>query len=368
MALRAMKSLKAHSFSRGGIMKSRRDLLRLIPTAVLASTARASAAPDFVRVDTHVHIHRDAPALLRAMKEANWRGLDIVVCPASGGETFDLEEKLRATQKVSRVSGGALAWASTFDARGFEEPDFAERTTARLRQSFADGSIGVKIWKNIGMSIKGKSGAYLLPDDPALTPVYEAILKAGRTLVAHLAEPDGAWLPLNAKNPELRYYSSNPQWHMYGKAGAPVKEDILKARDRLLSRYPKLRVVGCHLGSDEDDLPRLARRLDAFPNFAVDSAARIRYFARGDRDQVRQFLTRYQDRILYATDFSLRDTEPAAAGRSLQVIHDRDWAFFSGADPMEYDGKPTRGLGLSEEILRKLFRENALRWLPGIEA
>src|ERR1700678_3191927 len=126
-------------------MRTRRDVLRLIPTALLAAAARASTPPDFTRSDTHVHIHRDAPALLTAIKETNWRGLDIVVCPASGGEAFDLEEKLRATAKVSRDSGGTLAWASTFDARGFEEPDFAERTTARLRQSFADGAIGVKI-------------------------------------------------------------------------------------------------------------------------------------------------------------------------------------------------------------------------------
>jgi Amidohydrolase len=337
----------------------------MIPPAVLIGVAREAPAPDFGRVDTHIHIHRDAPALLSAIKEANWRGMDIVVCPASGGETFDLETRLRATQRVSRDSGGALAWASTFDARGFEESDFTERTIARLGQTFADGAIGVKIWKNIGMSIKGKSGAYLLPDDRALRPVYEAILKADRTLVAHLAEPDGAWLPLDAKNPELRYYSANPQWHMHGKPGAPVKEDILRARDRLLASYPKLRVVGCHLGSDEDDLGRLAKRLDAYPNFAVDTAARVRYFARGDREQVRQFLTQYQDRILYATDFSLREAEPEAAARSLGVIHDRDWAFFSGSEPMEYDSKPTRGLGLPEGVLRKLFRENALRWLPG---
>ncbi len=261
-----------------------------------------------------------------------------------------------------------MAWASTFDARGFEKPEFPEQTIASLRQSFADGAIAVKIWKNIGMSIKGKSGAYLLPDDRALRPVYEAILKEGKTLVAHLAEPDGAWLPLDAKNPEIRYYSANPQWHLYGKTGAAVKEDILKARDRVLASMPKLRVVGCHLGSDEDDLKELARRLDTYPNFAVDTAARIRYFARGDREQVRQFLIRYQDRILYATDFSLREAEPAAAARSLKSVHDRDWAFFSGADAMEYDAKPTRGLDLPEGVLRKLFRDNALRWLPGIEA
>lgn len=337
----------------------------MIPPAVLVGAARAAPVPKLGRVDTHIHIHRDAPALLSAIKEANWRGLDIVVCPAGADEAFDLEEKLRATQKICRDSGGALAWASTFDARGFEAANFTDRTIACLRQTFEDGAIAVKIWKNIGMSIKAKTGAYLLPDDAALLPVYEAIERAERTLVAHLAEPDGAWLPLDAKNPELAYYSKNPQWHMFGKKGAPVKEEILKARDRVLARYPKLRVVGCHLGSDEDDLGRLSKRLDTYPNFAVDTAARVRYFARGDRELVRQFLSRYQDRVLYATDFSFRDGEPATAARSLQITHDRDWAFFSGGDSMDYGGLPTRGLALSEAILRKIFRENALRWLPG---
>ena len=127
-------------------------------------------------------------------------------------------------------------------------------------------------------------------------------------------------------------------------------------------------MVGCHLGSDEDDLKRLAKRLDAFPNFAVDTAARVRYFARGDRDQVRQFLTRYQDRILYATDFSLSEGDPAVAARSLRGVYDRDWEFFSGGEMMEYARRPTRGLALPHAVLRKIFRENALRWLPGLDA
>ena len=200
-------------------MKTRRELLRLIPHCGARGTARASATSDFTRIDTHIHIHRDAPALLSAIKEANWRGLDIVVCPASGDEPFDLEEKLRATRKVLATAAEPWPGLPPSMPAALKIRDFAERTIARLRQTFADGAIGVKIWKNIGMSIKGKSGAYLLPDDRALRPVYEAILKADRTLVAHLAEPDGAWLPLDAKNPELRYYSANPQWHMYGKAG-----------------------------------------------------------------------------------------------------------------------------------------------------
>ena len=349
-------------------MLTRRDVLRLLPASLLVGSSRAAEEPAFERIDTHVHVHREAPAITAELKASKYRGLDIVVCPASGDEPFDLEEKLQATLKVQKQSQGTLAWASTFDARGFESPGFAERTVARLRRSFDDGAVGVKIWKNIGMSIRSKAGAFLLPDDPSLLPVYEAIQAADRTLIAHLAEPDGAWLPLDAKNPEFAYYSNNPQWHMHGKPGAPVKDAILQARDRMIARYPKLRVVGCHLGSDEDDLNRLAKRLDAFPNFAVDTAARVRYFARGDRDAVRRFLTHYQDRILYATDFSLREGDATAAARTLRATHDRDWAFFAGDTPMDYGGRPTRGLGLPEDVVRKLFRENALRWILGFKA
>src|SRR3954451_7339138 len=129
-------------------MWTRRDVLRLTAAPALLAAARAAEGPDFPRVDTHVHIHRDAPALVSSLKESGWRGLDIVVCPAVGDEPFDLEEKLRATRKVAHESGGTLAWTSTFDARGFERPDFADRTTERLRRSFDNGAVAVKIWKN----------------------------------------------------------------------------------------------------------------------------------------------------------------------------------------------------------------------------
>jgi hypothetical protein len=129
-----------------------------------------------------------------------------------------------------------------------------------------------------------------------------------------------------------------------------------------------LRVVGCHLGSNEDDLKGLAKRLDAYPNFSVDLAARIRYLARGDRELVREFLTRYQGRVLYATDFSYRGGDGPSAARSLQATHDRDWDFFSRGDMMQYAQRPTQGLGLPDGVLRRIFRENALSWLPGLSA
>lgn len=151
-------------------------------------------------------------------------------------------------------------------------------------------------------------------------------------------------------------------------AGGQDVADRGRARQSSQLAYLYALAVGCHLGSDEDDLGRLAKRLDTDTNFAIDTAARFRYFARGDRERVREFLKRYQERVLYATDFALREGDSAAAARSLRPAHDRDWAFFSGGDAIDYDGRPTRGLALPEGVLRKIFRENALRWIPGLRA
>ena len=115
------------------------------------------------------------------------------------------------------------------------------------------------------MSLRSKTGGYVMPDDIAFQPVYKLLQKEDRTLIAHLGEPNGAWMPLGTNNPEDDFYSSHREWYMYGHADAPSKEAILQARDRVVARYPKLRVVGCHLGSNEEDLGALSARLDRLP-------------------------------------------------------------------------------------------------------
>lgn len=320
----------------------------------------------FERIDVHTHIHRMSPPLFEGLAKDRVRCLSICVSREIGDEPSALPEMIKSTIEVHRASGGRIAWATALDARAFESRSFVGDSTRALQHSFDQGAIAVKIWKNIGMGIRGKSGAYLLPDHAALSPVFEFIQKAGKTLIAHLAEPDGAWLPLDNHNAEIGYYSKHPEWHMYGRRGVPSKETILEARDRLLERHPKLRVVGCHLGSDEEHWNRLAKRLDAYPNFAVDVAARVRYFVSGDHEEARQFLMKYQDRVLYGTDFTLPLSEDAQAEGQLHQTHEWDWKFFSTGDELTFKNQSVRGLGLPAGVVRKIFRENALRWIPGI--
>jgi len=344
---------------------TRRELLAIVSSAVAVKQSRA-ADVDFERIDTHNHIHRSAPALVAIMKEAGWRGLSICDSREVGDQVSVLPEMIPGTVRFHRESKGRWAWATTFDARGFEQRDFAERTIAGLQDGFAQDAVAVKIWKNVGMGIRSKSGEYLLPDHSALLPIYEAIQRAGKTLICHLAEPDGAWLPLDTGNTESVYLRDHPEWHMYGRPGVPSKNTILSARDRVVARYPKLRVIGCHLGSNEEDLDQLAKRLDRLPNFVVDVASRVRYLMSGDREKVRQFVTKYQDRLLYATDFTLGSKEDEKAGQSLKETHDREWSFFATGDSIQARKGTVKGLALPEPVLRKIFRENAVRWLPGI--
>jgi predicted TIM-barrel fold metal-dependent hydrolase len=344
---------------------TRRSLLATLPALTISGKGGAAPAP-FDKIDAHLHIHRLAPTLFEAFEKERWRGLSICLSEATGNDPTDLDEQMVGTAEVHRATGGRLAWASSFDARGFEGRDFAERVIGSLQRTFGEGAIGVKIWKTIGMEIRAKSGEYLLPDHAVFTPIFDAVQKADRTLIAHLGEPDGAWMPLNAANPELSYYSAHPEWSMLNHPGAPSKDAILTARDRILARHPKLRLVGCHLGSDEGHLERLAKRLDTYPNFAVDTAGRVRYFILGDHEAARQFLLKYQDRVLYATDFTLRPGNDAETAEKLRQQHDLDWKFFSTTETIQFRGKSYQGLGLPASVARKVFHDNARRWLPGI--
>src|SRR5436305_1773479 len=302
------------------------------------------------------------------MEKTRWRGLSICDCRAVEDEVFDLEKDLQGTLTVHRESQGRIAWAASFDARDFEKPDFSSRVIARLNQCFAQQAIGVKIWKNIGMSIRSKSGEYLMADNPVFFPIYEAIQKADRTLIAHLADPSGMWQAPRTDTPR----TSPAWWNRYGLPGTPSKDAILLARDRIVARYPKLRVVGCHLGSNEDDLVALAKRLDTYPNFIVDAAARVGNLVSADHDGVRQFVLKYQDRIAWGVDFNLASSPSDEAGwRSVNAAHERDWDFFASTGKVLYAGgrapaREVQGLGLPDSVLRKLYRDNAVRWYPGI--
>jgi predicted TIM-barrel fold metal-dependent hydrolase len=337
--------------------------------AAQAAAGGRAALRDLGAIDAHAHVFVDDPRVRDMLKRLNLRFVNITVVDPYERGYESVEPQHQAALEVFRGSGGRAPWIATFDPADFEKPGFARRVVAALEESFRQGALGVKIYKTIGMDLRDHAGKYILPDDPVFAPILEAIAARGKTLYAHIAEPIGAWKPFDPADPDSSYYRDNPSWHMYGKPGRPSKEQILAARDRMLGQHPKLRVVGCHLGSNEEDVDEIARRLERYPNSGVDTAARVTHLALQPREKVRAFLLKYQDRVLYATDDgALPGEDVAARVKQWETDVERDWKYFATGERVQYMGRDVEGLALPALVLRKIFRENAMKWVPGIGA
>jgi len=318
-------------------------------------------------IDAHIHVYKNDPQLDALIERLNLRALNICVIDDRDPDYKGLEPQRTQVLAFRQGTHGRAAFCTTFSPYDFEQPGFSGRVIRQLNEDFVNGAVAVKIYKVMGMEMKNKSGQWVMADDPAFQPIYREIAARNRTVVAHLAEPDSCWQTPNPSSPDYAYYKEHPGEYAYAHPDWPSKAIILAARDKLVAENPTLRVVGAHLGSMETNVDDIARRFDRYPNFAVDTAARIPYFMLQPREKVRAFLVKYQDRVLYATDLVVlprSKTEDTLA--EFRHTYARDWKFFSTDQSVEYMGHSYQGLALPRPVLRKIFHDNAAHWLPGI--
>jgi hypothetical protein len=326
------------------------------------------------KTDTHVHCIGDHPDCIALLDRLDLKLLNVCVVHDTSGQWRVQAEQYR---RLAETYPGQYAWCTSFELPDLTGDDaiagYAERAIAGLKQDFAAGAVGCKIWKNVGMALRKPSGAFLMVDDPLFDPIYDYLAWVGQPLLMHIGEPLTCWQPLREDAPHSGYYSQHPEWHMYGKPGYPSHQEIIDARDRVLARHPDLRAVGAHLGSLEYDVAEIARRLDRYPNFAVDTSARLIDLAGQDPAHVRAFFVAYQDRILFGTDIVHRQLfsalPPSERQSQLLLIQERyreQFAYFESDQGVTLRGREVQGLGLLQEVLEKLYAANASRWYPGL--
>ena len=320
-----------------------------------------------LKVDTHIHVNGDHPQFLALLERLDLKLFN--VCVAHGGG--DWRTWAAACQALTGRHSERYAWCTTFDLPDFT-PDYAERVIVALEADFSS-AIACKVWKNIGMELRKPSGEFLMIDDPLFDPIYEYLARSGRTLLMHIGEPLACWQPLDEGKPHYGYYRDHPEWHMYTKPEYPSHQEIIDARDRVLAKYPGLRAVGAHLGSLEYDVAEIAKRLDAYPNFAVDTSARMNDLAVQDRETVRQFMEAYQDRVLWGTDMVMREALSSVPDEDRQArleraegVWQREFRYYETAETFQVAHREVQGLALSPAVLQKLYCANAAQWYPGV--
>ena len=334
----------------------------------------ADAAPDasysmddYARVgkiDVHMHLHSAAPAFLQAAKRQNFKVLTINV---DYPDFPPLDEQQRVAIALKQQFPQDLAWVASFSVDGSDQSAWLPATRHRLAASMQAGAVGVKVWKNIGMSLRGADNRLVMIDDERFAPLFEDLARQGIPLLGHQGEPHNCWLPLKQMtvNNDRAYFKAHPQYHMYLHPEMPSWEAQMAARDRMVAAHPQLHFIGVHMASLERDVDELAAFLDRFPDAVVDVAARIgqlQYQSQKDRERVRRFIIKYQDRLLYGSDLAQApDQDGAAFGREAEGVWRMHWRYFNTADSFKVADldRPVQGLALPREVVDKLYRLNA---------
>jgi hypothetical protein len=322
-----------------------------------------------LKIDSHVHINSDRGCFEDQAIKDNFR---LITLNVDHSDSTEIKRKLGYALISTKKYPGKVFYAATFlfDTAGWETDEWSKKVISHLKSNISGGAVSVKIWKNIGMTERDRNGKFIMIDDPLLEPVIDFIISKNISVTGHLGEPRNCWLPLNEMTVtgDSSYFSQNPRYHMFLHPEYPSYDDQINARDNLLKEHPDLKFIGCHLGSLEWNVDELAKRLDKFPNMAVDMAARIchlQYQSAKDPKRVRDFCIKYQDRLLYGTD--LEYNESSNSEEMVKQISETwldDWRYFTSNDDMTselFKGK-FEGLHLPKEVINKIYRENAVKW------
>ncbi len=319
----------------------------------------------FEKIDAHLHFNAKNLDILALSEEYRFNLISVNVefpefGPIADQRNVVLELIAKETQRIHYVT--------SFSMENWERSGWLDSIMAQIDADMQQGALGVKIWKNIGMEVRDKTGSMVLIDDARLDGLFDFLEERGYPVVMHQAEPKNCWLPLNEMTMKYdrEYFKMHPEYHFYLHGELPTYEQLLAARDRRLQKNPFLPTIQAHLGSMEWSVEHIAAFLDRFPNAVVDTAARMNHLmlqAQKDLQQVRDFFVRYQDRILYGTDFFITHAHEPNEMKALENIWLRDWTFLStgySMDTDEFEG-PFQGLELPFSVLQKVYYRNAQR-------
>jgi hypothetical protein len=195
-------------------------------------------------------------------------------------------------------------------------------------------------------------------DAPQYEPLFREIVARKMAVMTHIGDPD------------LWYHGKYSDAAKYGS-----RDEHYRMWENMLAAYPHVPWCGAHMGGNPENLPRLQELLDKYPNLVLDCSA-TRWMAREiskRRDAAREFFLRNQDRILFGSD------QVSGNDRTFDFLSSRWWTHrklwetaFIGPCPildpdLPADQQPVlRGLALPDDVLQKVYHDNAARFLDRI--
>ncbi|MFN0122929.1 MAG: amidohydrolase family protein [Blastocatellia bacterium] len=327
------------------------------PKSSLVTPEHKVTRAKFPFVDVHSHHGNTSPEyvdkLVREMDELNMR----VMVNLSGGAGDRLKTLIAAMK--GRHPDRFVVFAN-LSFEDMSEPGYGKRAAARLEQDVRNGAQGLKIFKNLGMDLKYKNGDRVKVDDPELDPVWAKCAELKIPVLIHIAEPAVFFDPIDRFNERWLELNQFPN-----RARPPEKyptfETLMQERNHMIAKNPKTNFILAHLGYHGNDLARLGKLFDAYPNVYVDNAAILAELGRQPYAS-HDLHVKYADRILFGKDIY----EPSEYHWYFRAMETRDEYF-------PYYRKRHAfwniyGFDLPDNVLKKVYYQNALRLIPGLNA
>jgi hypothetical protein len=320
------------------------------------------------KIDAHIHIDSDDGILEDLASKDNFIMITLNV---DHSDSVAVANQFNLASATTKKHPGKVFYAAAFafDTAGWGTDAWSDKVISQLDKYLSMGAIGVKVWKNIGMSVRDRSGKFIMINDPGLDKVFNFIKSKNLTVNGHLGEPRNCWLPLDQMTvtSDSNYFAEHPQYHMFLHPEYPSYEDQISARNNLLEKNPDMNFVASHLASLEWSVDSLAAWFDRFPKASADISARtchLQYQSAKDRDKVRNFMIKYQDRLLYGTDVTYHGSNnPEEFRKDMHHTWSEDWKYFATDDEMtvpQFRGR-FQGLQLPKEVIEKLYYTNAVK-------
>ena len=245
------------------------------------------------------------------------------------------------------------------DFEALEDEDFAFKQVELIHQAVEQDVMGLKVYKSLGLTSKDKNGNRIAINDVRLDPIWKACGDNNIPVLIHSGEPasfweskdkfNERWLELRQKPGRYRDPTSNPSF-----------EEVLAEQHDVFRKHPNTTFINAHLGWMGNDLDRLGKHLDQYPNVVTEIGAVLAELGRQPQ-RARQFFIEYQDRILFGKD-AYKVSEYYTYFRVLET----DDEYFDYYRKRHAHWK-IYGLALPDSILKKLYHQNALRLFPNID-
>lgn len=321
------------------------------PRSTLRVPVHPVSRARFPFVDVHGHQRglrtaADVDALVVKMDALNMRAM----VNLSGGSG----ERLANLVRLTASHPGRFITFANVDFSGVGQPGWTERTVAQFEADVRTGGAGgLKVFKNLGLDVKDAAGKRVTVDDPRLAALWEKAGELGVPVLIHSGEPEPLFEPMDRFNERWLELKVHP-----GRARPPAQyprfEEIMAEQRRMFRKHARTTFIAAHLAWRGNDLAALGAMLDSLPNVMTEVAAVAHELGRQPRN-ARAWMIRYQDRVMLGKD----TFNPEEYGAYFRIFETAD-EYFDWIRPYA-GGWKLYGLDLPDDVLKKLYWENAAR-------